>query len=93
MRCYFDLIGPKDAIDDSVGVEIRSVEDARRDAMDVVREFKRNPLDCDGFQGWRLRAHSPACGVLFVIDFDTEIVTYAESGLIYTVFPIHVSLK
>jgi hypothetical protein len=68
MRVYFHLVSGSETIRDEEGVEVSRVEDARAEALKVVREAQGNGAALRESAGWRLEARDDGGALLFSFD-------------------------
>jgi hypothetical protein len=68
MRVYFHLVSGSETIRDEEGVEVSRVEDARAEALKVVREAQGNGAELGESAGWRLEARDDRGALLFSFD-------------------------
>ena len=68
MRVYFHLVSGSETIRDEEGVEVSRVEDARAEALKVVREAQGDGAALRESAGWRLEARDYRGALLLSFD-------------------------
>jgi hypothetical protein len=72
MRLYFDLQGPQHTLPDVYGVEVSSLDHARRVALEMIQQLrKEDPSVAQDWSGWTIRAADPTGAVVFTINLDS----------------------
>jgi hypothetical protein len=71
MRCYFNLADASEVIRDRIGIEVSDPEQARAEALDVIREQRQADLvAAQEWRGWHLIGIDDTGQLLFSIPLD-----------------------
>jgi hypothetical protein len=71
MRCYFNLVDGSEVIPDREGIEVSGPEEARSEALYVIREQRQaDPVAAREWSGWTLTAVDSTGQQLFSMALD-----------------------
>ena len=71
MRCYFNLVDGSEVILDREGIEVSGPEEARAEALHVIREQRQaDPVAAQEWNGWTLTAVDSTGQQLFSMPLD-----------------------
>jgi hypothetical protein len=71
MRCYFNLIDGTEVILDREGIEVSGPDEARAEAMCVIREQRQaDPVAAREWSGWTLSVVDSVGRPLFLMPLD-----------------------
>jgi hypothetical protein len=71
MRCYFNLVGAREVIQDRTGIEVSDPEQARSEALHTIREQRQaDPVGAQAWSGWNLTVVDGTGRLLFSIALD-----------------------
>jgi hypothetical protein len=71
MRCYFNLVDGSEVIRDRTGIEVSDPEQARAEALDVIREQRQaDPVAAQEWSGWTLTVVDSSGRLLFSTPLD-----------------------
>jgi hypothetical protein len=74
MRCHFNFVAGLQALDDEEGVEISSLDHARTEALQAIREISQDPETRDSNWGdWTLNVTDSAGDLLLSVTLEDAV--------------------
>jgi hypothetical protein len=86
MRCYFNLVDGSEVIRDREGIEVSDPEQARAEALHVIREQRQADFPPIDWSGWRLNVVDSTGGLLFSIPLDDP--TLFNTAALGSILPV-----
>lgn len=80
-RYFFHLTDDRQTLTDDTGIEVRSISDARAQALKAIDELRaEDDLATEDWEGWRLEVADQFGTIVFAITLvDLSVVSYPKS--------------